>query len=97
MTLPHHPCAQIVVVDRANRDDSSPTPAFWFAGDIASADEVVERERSVTAASIVLAGSILARLTRLESVYAGKPDPLIADHDRVAVDHGGLADNGLCG
>ena len=96
MTLPHHPCAQILVVDRANRDDASPTPVFWFAGDIASADEVVECERSVTAASIVLAGSILTSLACLEGVHAGKPDALTADHDRVAVDHGGLADNGLC-
>ena len=56
-------------------------------------DEVIEREGGVTAASIVVAGGVLADLACFEGVHAGEANALATDLDRVTIDQGGLADD----
>ena len=70
--------------------------AVRFAGYIALTDEIIEREGSITTASIVFADGALADLTCLEGVHAGETNALTTDLDRIAVDHRGLADNRIC-
>ena len=56
---------------------------------------MIERERSISAAAIVLPSLIKAHLPYLEGVHTGKPSALPADFDRVAIDHRRLANKRL--
>jgi len=95
VALADHPAAQVNVADRANRDDALPAFAVRLANHVTPADDAVERKGCGLATVIVIAVNVLADLARFEGVHAGKANVLTADFDSVAVDHGGLADDGV--